>query len=100
MVDSSVGGNRKVVDYRHNSLADGVNKAILVNILGESLKGKGAETICSGDEVTEGSVDGSLGAAGVDVGLGCQEDLGVSSGGRQGAGNQGGEGNKGLHSAT
>merc|ERR1719481_2035761 len=98
---SCIGHHRGSVDYGDNGLADGVNKAILVNILRESLQGKGAEAIGSRDKVTKGCMHGSLGTAGVDVGLGCQEDLRVSSRGSKAAcGEEGGKGNKGLHSAS
>ena len=38
--NSGGGDNKSVVDDRDNSLADGVNKAVLVEVLGESLEGE------------------------------------------------------------
>merc|ERR1719309_789394 len=75
----SVGDSGGGVDNGGNSLADGINKAVLVHVLGEALQGDGAEAAVGGDEVAEGSGQRTGGQAGVQVGLG-EEQLGVSLG--------------------
>merc|ERR550519_2222515 len=54
--DSGGGGhNGGGVDHGGgNSLADGVDKAVLVDVLGEALQGDGAEATLGGDKVAEG----------------------------------------------
>merc|ERR550519_2404445 len=86
--DSGGGGhNGGGVDHGGgNSLADGVDKAVLVDVLGEALQGDGAEATLGGDKVAEGGGERTSGQAGVDVGL--EEQLGVSlgaGGGQSGA---------------
>merc|ERR550519_3048605 len=86
--DSGGGGhNGGGVDHGGgNRLADGVDKAVLVDVLGEALQGDGAEATLGGDKVAEGGGERTSGQAGVDVGL--EEQLGVSlgaGGGQSGA---------------
>ena len=78
-----VSGDRGSVDDRDDSLADGVNKAVLVEVLGESLEGKGLVTLRSGDQVSNSRSERAGGGALVDVGSGGNRHLGVSSGGSE-----------------
>ena len=78
-----VSGNRGSVNDRDDSLADGVNKAVLVEVLGESLEGKGLVTLRSGDQVSNSRSERAGGGALVDVGSGGNRHLGVSSGGSE-----------------
>ena len=78
-----VSGNRGSVDDRDDSLADGVNKAVLVEVLGESLEGERLVALGSGDQVPDGGGEGAGGGALVDVGGGGDRHLGVSCGGSE-----------------
>merc|ERR1719350_817769 len=96
-----VSGNRSddrgLVDDRDDSLADGVNKAVLVEVLGESLEGEGLVSLGCGDQVPQGGGEGAGGGALVDVGLGDIGHLGVSSRGSQAGAHDSEEGDKLLH---
>ena len=81
--DNILDGDRGSVNDRDDSLADGVNKAVLVEVLGESLEGEGLVTLGSGDKVSDGGGEGAGGGALVDVGSGGNRHLGVSSGGSE-----------------
>merc|ERR1719412_2904641 len=54
----------------HNSLADGINKAILVQIFGKALEGKGAKALGGLDCVSEGRSEGADWNTRVDMGGG------------------------------
>jgi len=86
--------NRGLLDDRNDSLGDGVNKAVLVEVLRESLEGEGLVSLGCGDQVPQSGGEGAGGGALVDVGL---DDLGVSSGGSQAGAHDGEEGDKLLH---
>ena len=62
-------GNRS----SHNSLADGVDEAVLVEVLREALQGKRAKALGGLDGVSEGRSEGSSREARVDVGGGSRE---------------------------
>ena len=83
-----VSGNRGRggVDDRDNSLGDGVNKAVLVEVLGESLEGEGFVAHGSGDQVPDSGGEGANSVTMVDVRGGGDIDqlqLGVSKAGAQ-----------------
>merc|ERR1719228_778917 len=59
-----------------NSLADGVDKAILVQIFGESLKGKGAKTLGGLDCVSKSRSEGANWNTRVDMGGGGSKAAG------------------------
>jgi len=86
--------NRGLLDDRDDSLGDGINKAVLVEVLRESLEGEGLVSLGCGDQVPQSGGEGAGGGALVDVGL---DDLGVSSGGSQAGAHDGEEGDKLLH---
>ena len=65
-----VGDNGGGVDDGHDGLADGVNVAVLVDVLGEPLEGQGSQPAAGGDEVSEGGGEGAGGGTGVDVRVG------------------------------
>ena len=74
---------RGLLDDRDDSLGEGINKAVLVEVLGESLEGEGLVSLGCGDQVPQGGGEGAGGGALVDVGLGDIGHLGVSSRGSQ-----------------
>merc|ERR1712088_408249 len=79
-------GSRNQVGYgvgngsSHNSLADGINKAILVQIFGEALESKGAKALGGLDCVSEGRSEGANWNTRVDVGGGGSKAAGKERG--------------------
>jgi len=71
-------GSCGVLHHGHNGLADGVNEAVLVQVLGEALEGEGAKALGGLDGISEGGGEGTNGDTLVDMG-----------GGREGAGDKG-----------
>ena len=68
VVDEGSGG---VADNRGgDGLADGINESVLVDVLGEPLKGDGPQATAGGDEIAEGGGEGTGGEAGGQVGVG------------------------------
>ena len=65
----------------NNSLADGVNKAVLVEVLGEALEGQGAKALRGLDSISKGRGQGTDRDTLVDMG----------GGGSKGAGKDGGQ---------
>ena len=69
-------GSRNQVGYgvgngsSHNCLADGINEAILVQVFGEALEGKGAKALGGLDGVSEGRSEGANWNTRVDMGGG------------------------------
>merc|ERR1712088_1102633 len=72
---SSNWGNTNI-GSSHNSLADGINKAILVQIFGEALESKGAKALGGLDCVSEGRSEGANWNTRVDVGGGGSKAAG------------------------
>ena len=64
----------------HHSLADGVDEAVLVEVLREALQGKRAKALGGLDGVSEGRSEGSSREARVDVGGGSREADGEERG--------------------
>ena len=60
----------------HNSLADGINEAILVQVFGEALEGKGAKALGGLDGVSEGRSEGANWNTRVDMGGGGSKATG------------------------
>ena len=67
ILDGDRGARPFVSGNRDGSLGDGVNKAVLVEVLGESLEGEGLVAPGSGDKVSDGRGEGAHGVALVDV---------------------------------
>ena len=78
VLHSVLDGSCGVLHYGHHGLADGVNEAVLVPVLGEALEGKGAKALGGLDGISEGRGEGTNRDTLVDMG-----------GGREGAGNKG-----------
>ena len=79
--NTNVGSRNQVGDSvgngsSHNSLADGVNKAILVQVFGEALKSKGAKALGGLDCVSEGRSEGADWNTRVDMGGGGSKAAG------------------------
>ena len=74
--------NWGVVDNRDNSLANGVDEAVLVEILRKTLEGERSVALGCCDQATDSGGEGARGGALIDV-RGGRQELGVSSGGSQ-----------------
>merc|ERR1712107_677624 len=85
--NGSVVGDGGGVHNRGNSLGNGVNESVHVDILGESLEGQRTEATVGGDEVAEGSGQGTGNGS---------VDIGISGGGAQGGAEEGADNSKGL----
>merc|ERR1719225_2186865 len=80
-----VGGDGRGLDNRgnrDNSLANGVDEAVLVEILRKTLEGERSVALGCCDQATDSGGEGARGGSLIDV-RGGRQELGVSSGGSQ-----------------
>ena len=61
-----------------DGLSDGINKSILVDVLGESLQRDWSQTTLSSDQISESSSEGSGHRAVIDIGGSTSQELGLS----------------------
>merc|ERR1719195_819186 len=88
--------NWGVVDNRDNSLANGVDEAVLVEILRKTLEGERSVALGCCDQATDSGGEGARGGSLIDV-RGGRQELGVSSGGSQAGAHHSEESDKLFH---